>query len=232
MKSFIDCIPCFMQQTIQTGRLCGLTDSHIKTLIDAVGKEIPSVSLDNPPTVIAAHLQRVVTEVMENPDPLKAVKVMSNTAALSYYDTAMNVITHAENPLKAALQVAIAGNIIDYGAIHDLEVPAELERIMQQEEALIEYENGELFAFDLLERDLQKSETLLYVGDNAGEIVFDKALITTIKNLYPHLIITFATRGYPILNPNSQSFVTRPAIPHQSAPPHHRHLPSFPSTRT
>lgn len=221
-----------MQQTIQTGRLCGLTDSHIKTLIDAVGKEIPSVSLDNPPTVIAAHLQRVVTEVMENPDPLKAVKVMSNTAALSYYDTAMNVITHAENPLKAALQVAIAGNIIDYGAIHDLDVPAELERIMQQEEALIEYENGELFAFDLLERDLQKSETLLYVGDNAGEIVFDKALITTIKNLYPHLIITFATRGYPILNPNSQSFVTRPAIPHQSAPPHHRHLPSFPSTRT
>lgn len=40
------------------------------------------------------------------------------------------------------------------------------------------------------------------------------------------------SRGLPLHIPNSQSFVTRPAIPHQSAPPHHRHLPSFPSTRT
>ena len=47
---------------------------------------------------------------------------------------------------------------------------------------------------------LKDANKLLYLGDNAGEIVFDKIFIRTIKKSYPHLQINFATRGEPIMN--------------------------------
>ena len=189
-----------MQQTLQTGRICGLSDREIKQLFDGVGSQLSQISLEDAPPVMASRLQRIITDITGLSDPLLAVKQMSNEAALSYYDLAISLIAGSDNPLKTAIHVAIAGNIIDYGAVFDLDVPAELERIMRQEDEQLACEESELFAFEQFQTDLEGAHTLLYLGDNAGEIVFDKALIATLKRLYPRLSITYAVRGFPILN--------------------------------
>mgnify|MGYP001123940874 CR=1 FL=1 len=189
-----------MQQSLQTGRLCGLSDSEIKRLFDGLGGQLSQISLNEAPPVMASRLQRIITEMTGVADPLLAVKRESNEAALSYYEEAVSFIDGAEDPLRAAIQVAIAGNIIDYGAVFNLDVDAELERILQQEKERIACEESELFSYEQFKHDLEQANSLLYIGDNAGEIVFDKALIATIQRQYPHLAITFAVRGYPILN--------------------------------
>lgn len=200
MKTFIDCIPCYMLQAVQTGRLCGLSDDRIKKLLDTIGKQIEHFSLDDPPPLMVARLQQTVTGMIGIEDPMKELKRKSNEAALGYYDRVMKMIVGSKDPLRMAIQATIAGNIIDYGAIRDLDVDAELTRLMQEEQFRLEREDGELFAYERFVDELSKAETLLYVGDNAGEIVFDKALLATIKRLFPRLEVTFATRGKPILN--------------------------------
>ena len=200
MKTYLECIPCFLRQTLQAGRLMDLPDEKIKELMDTVGDGIKEIALDTPPPDMARRLQQLINEKVGDRDPYLALKQESNTKALSYYDAMYELTQQSQDRLMTALQVAIAGNIIDYGAIHDLDVAAELEYLMHQERIDLMRESSEQFAYKTFREELSTAKTLMYVGDNAGEIVFDKILISTIKELYPDLRITFATRGKPILN--------------------------------
>ena len=51
-----------------------------------------------------------------------------------------------------------------------------------------------------LKSALEDARTLLYLGDNCGEIVFDKVFIQYLKQQYPELKIRYAVRGVPIIN--------------------------------
>ncbi len=200
MRTFLDCIPCFMQQTLSAGRLMALPDEVIKDLFDIVGAGLSDVSLETSPPDMARKLQQLINEKMGESDPYFALKQESNEKALGYYEMMSSLVEESDDRLKSAIQVAIAGNIIDYGAIHDLDVAKELNALMSQERLQLEREDSENFAYLEFKKALSEAKTLLYVGDNAGEIVFDKILISTLKELYPELAITFATRGKPILN--------------------------------
>jgi uncharacterized protein with ATP-grasp and redox domains len=175
-------------------------DDQIRDLLGKVGLQLHTVSLEDPPPAMAAKLQQIVNRELGTDDPLKEIKRQSNEAAMAWYESAMNMIEQSHDPLLTALQTAIAGNIIDYGAIHDIQVEEELRQIMDQERSLLQHESSELFAYDQFKKDISKARSVLYLGDNAGELIFDKALIVTLQRLYPLLDITFATRGRPIFN--------------------------------
>jgi uncharacterized protein with ATP-grasp and redox domains len=200
MRTFLECIPCFMRQSLQTGRVCGLDEAEIKKLLDNVGEHLSRIELSDSPPVMAQRLQPVITSIIGREDPFLEIKRASNAAALEHYDAVKRLIAESPQKLSAALQVAIAGNIIDYGAVVDLDVEKELSDLVALQQRQVSMESSELFALDEFERSLGEAKRLLYIGDNAGEIVFDKACIETIKDLYPELSITFVTRGYPILN--------------------------------
>lgn len=200
MRTYLECIPCFIRQTLQTGRVCGLDELRIKDLLDDVGCSLKDIDLADSPPEMARKLQPVITAAVGKNDPFDEIKHQSNQAAFAYYDEVLSRIQQADDKLKTALEVAIAGNIIDYGAVADLDIAHELQELMDREEQQIAHENPALFAYDELVKALENGKKLLYIGDNAGEIVFDKACIETIGSLYEHLEITFVTRGSPILN--------------------------------
>lgn len=200
MKTYLECIPCFMKQTLQAGRLMHLDDASIKALLDTVGAGIQEISLDASPPDMARRLQKLINERIGDTDPYHELKQESNTKALEYYQSMHDHVQQSADRLKTALQVAIAGNIIDYGAIHDLDISHELKTLLDEELLQLEQQESPNFCYEQFREDLSRAGNLLYVGDNAGEIVFDKILISTIRELYPDLRITFATRGRPILN--------------------------------
>lgn len=200
MRTYLECIPCFVRQTLQTGRVCGLNEMQIKHLLDDVGCSLKHIDLADSPPEMARKLQPVITAAVGKDDPFDEIKHQSSQAASAYYDEVKSRIQTSEDTLKTALEVAIAGNIIDYGAVADLDIAHELQELMDREEQQIAHENHDLFAYDELVRALENGKRLLYIGDNAGEVVFDKACIETIGSLYEHLEITFVTRGTPILN--------------------------------
>ena len=105
-------------------------------------------------------------------------------------------IEKAEDPVYAALQFAVLGNYLDFSALQGEVSFDALENMLDAAlELPLDKDCYEQFC-----QDLQAGKTLLYLTDNAGEIVFDRVLAEELQKKYPHLQITFCVRGEPVSN--------------------------------
>ena len=197
MKAYLDCIPCLIRQALDTARL-STDDEKIQrmTLIQVMNFLI-NFFQNNPdevptPPYIAYHIYRIIKEVTKCEDPYHEIKVKYNEIALNMYQELKNIVENSSDPLLTAIRLAIAGNIIDFGTTGgQFDLKATLKEVLTQEFAICHY--------DLFCESLKNSETLLYLGDNAGEIVFDKVLIEEILKKHKSKIY-YAVKGAPVIN--------------------------------
>lgn len=143
---------------------------------------------EKPTPYIAREIHAIIRESLGDPDPYKEEKHRSNKLALSLYNELKEKIEASDDPFNRALRYALAGNIIDYGPSQTFDVYATLEKVEHTD-----------FAIDhspQMEERIRNADNILYVGDNAGEIVFDKLFIET----FAHPNVTFAVRGAPVIN--------------------------------
>ena len=138
--------------------------------------------------LFSMELHKILRSYTNNPDPYKNEKKKYNDQAEKMLPELDYLIQQSGNPFNTALRLAIAGNIIDFAANDNFNLQATIDRALLSE-----------FAIDhssQLEDKIKKAKTVLYLGDNAGEIVFDKLFIRTIN----HPAITYVVRGAPIIN--------------------------------
>ena len=138
--------------------------------------------------LFARELHAKLKEFTLNIDPYKKEKQQSNDLVLSMYNSLKQKISSAKNPFDTALRLAIAGNIIDFAVKDQYNLDDTIDKVLNSD-----------FGIDhsiLLQEELDKAKTVLYLGDNNGEIVFDKLFIETIN--HPNLI--FAVRDAPVIN--------------------------------
>ena len=207
MKTNIECIPCFFRQAIESSRLCGLDEEKQREVINSVAEAVPGFSLSETPLVMSKEIHLRVRDHTGVEDPYYNVKRRSNRKALELYPSMIRRVEVAEEPLLSAVKLSIAGNLIDYGARQGLDLDADLASILRKEEDALSHENPGLFQFTNWKKELEKlsrspagRSRLLVLGDNAGEIVFDRILLETIHRLYPGIEIIYAVRGVAIIN--------------------------------
>jgi uncharacterized protein with ATP-grasp and redox domains len=200
MKTYLECIPCFLKQALTASRLCGADDTLQKQIMDEVCVLVPEISPDATPPEYSAKIYEKLYAHLGDADPYREIKKESNSKALQLYPQLKTIVAESNNPLLTAVELAVAGNIIDYGAIHGLDVDTELEQIIGNAHESIEHESEQLFNFPAFTEALEKARSILYLGDNAGEIVFDRVLIEEIRNQTDIGEIYFAVRGKPIVN--------------------------------
>jgi hypothetical protein len=138
--------------------------------------------------LLSRELHLLLRQYANNPDPYKEAKKQSNDLVLGMYPSLKNMVIQSHNQFDTALRLAIAGNIIDYGIGNDFDLQATIEKVQNSD-----------FAIDdslQLQQALTEAKTVLYLGDNCGEMVFDKLFIETI--VHPNLI--YAVRGAPVIN--------------------------------
>ncbi len=138
---------------------------------------------------IATYIHRLASEKLKCNTLYQEEKLHANKILLSDYEYWKSFALNTNDPLYTAVKLTVAGNIIDYGAHTQ---PAD---ITQKIKELTELP----FAIDHTSEFLakiKKAESILYLGDNAGEIVFDKLLIELLQ--HPNLI--YAVRGKPVIN--------------------------------
>ncbi len=123
-----------------------------------------------------------------NNDPFSQVKRQSNDLVLGMYDNLKEKVEKANNPFDMALRLAIAGNIIDFAVNDKYNLQETINHVLNTDFSINHSED--------LQNELKQADTVLYLGDNNGEIVLDKLLIETIN--HPNLI--FAVRGEPVIN--------------------------------
>ena len=198
MRTYLDCIPCFFRQALEGARIVGAGPKVQKQVIDEFAKIIPEVSLNSPPPEIARFGYNLLKKLSRNNDPYKKIKQKSNRLALKIYDKLKNKVVHSSDRLLTSLEIAIAGNIIDFGVKNNLNIDEELKKILVREEKYIHRKT--IFHYSAFKRALSEAKNILYLADNAGETVFDKILIEEIRKKYPKKIIYFAVKDRPIIN--------------------------------
>lgn len=199
-----DCTVCLLKQYLQISRMCGVKENELNDNFYDMLKTLPELARSATPPEVAAYFTRMIAESTGITDPYKAIKTASNEAALRLYPALKKRVAEADNPFAESLALAIAGNLIDFGAKASLDLTDALEEILNQ--PLFQHiENGEdfnegLFMLDDFHNSLMGAENIIYLGDNAGEIVFDRIFIETLLNDFPEKKITFVVRGGPALN--------------------------------
>ena len=195
MRYSMECLPCLLNQGIRVARLYLENEEEQRTLLKSIIAEIAVMDHNASAPYIAHKVHRALKEALQNPDPYQKEKLYYNQEMLKLEDDFSRLVISATNPLDVALKLAAAGNIIDFGPGYDLSRNNVLKAVKDSMEKDYSQE-----VFVSLVSALKDANKLLYLGDNAGEIVFDKIFIRTIKECYPHLQIDFATRGTPIMN--------------------------------
>jgi uncharacterized protein with ATP-grasp and redox domains len=133
-----------------------------------------------------------IMEKIDSPDPFHAEKLEQNRMILEIYPSLKQSVNASSNPLYEAVKLAIIGNSIDFMTT-DKSVDT-LQLIVERTEYALPEETFKEFM-----GKLNATRRLLYIGDNAGEIVFDKLLIEIIRE-GREVEVFFVVRSIPILN--------------------------------
>jgi len=190
MRTSLDCIPCFLRQTLEAARF--VTDApavHERVLRDVL-RLTAEMDFAQCPPVVAREIHRMLRAMTGVDDPYRAVKDRFNRMALEMLPELADTVKEASDPLATALRLAIAGNVIDLGVNGEM-TEDEVRRSIH--DALNEPFDGDVDAFG---QAVERARKILYLADNAGEIVFDRLLIEQL----PVSLVTLAVRGGPILN--------------------------------
>ncbi len=159
--------------------------------IETALRRLTAIEEPLPPPVLGRVVCRAVAEVTGNADPYAAEKTRFTESARAVLPRLRERVEASDDPLAAAVRLAIAGNIIDFGqgsgwqdeafrrAVDEaLAVPLAVDRV------------------DALRAALARPGPVLYVLDNAGEAELDRLLI---ERIGPERVVAVA-RGGPILN--------------------------------
>lgn len=188
MKSDYRCFFCFaraFEQLIENENL-SIEDKNnftldMTSLYRTVGENFSAPAFSR-------TLHTILRKYSNNTDPYKKAKRLSNDTVLNMYPNLKSQIQLSDNSFDTALRLAIAGNIIDFAISTNFDLQETIDRVLQSDFAI--NDSAEL------KKALSKAKTVLYLGDNCGEIVFDKIFIETLK--HPNLY--YAVRGAPVIN--------------------------------
>jgi len=183
-------MPCFLRQALEVSRFA-TDDPRVHTqIIRDVLKMASTLDLNQPPPKVSQAIHRRLRQLTGIEDPYAEAKRRFNRLAWSILRAMDGREKHGKDALYYSLRMAIAGNVIDLGVKGNL---TEKEILSSFRNVLNEPLAGNLAAFKACARD---ARSILYIADNAGEIVFDRLLI---ERLGPERV-TLTVRGGPVLN--------------------------------
>lgn len=188
IKVTYDCIPCAIGSLITLFKKGLVTKEKQEPTMRALLEYLSKIDYNQSPPNLGREMHRIIRDVLQDPDPYYDIKQKFNRLMLDYYPELKKLVDEAENPFQMALRLAIAGNVIDYGPNQLFDINKTLEQARSIVLAIDDSES--------LQKSISQSKMLLYLGDNAGEIVMDRILLETIR--YPNTY--FAVRGAPIIN--------------------------------
>jgi damage-control phosphatase, subfamily I len=190
VNTYLDCIPCFLRQGLDAAR--NITeDARIhEQIVRDVLRLTADLDLDRPPPWVGQIIHRRLRELTGVDDPYRAAKERFNRLAISMLPKLRDQVKRDPHPLVAAVKAAIAANVIDLGVKSSLGEDEAREVLRESGTAEIVGDVTEFLS------QVDEAREILYLADNAGEIVVDRLLI---EELGPERV-TLVVRGKPVIN--------------------------------
>ena len=196
MRLDSQCILCLLKRHSETAAKCGSEEQ-----VTAFTRDLMRLLCDGPVEMSAPFYTPGITKLFTEhfglaDDRFAEEKEVSNRYALERFDQLTEMVRAAADPLYAGLQEAILGNYIDFSALQGVVSFEKLDEMLE----LLHTIEVDRETFEALRADLETGRELLYLTDNAGEIVFDRVFLEVIRDTFPNLSITVCVRGGPAQN--------------------------------
>lgn len=190
------CVECMVIRQAAFARAHGDTATGLAFL-----KQVLQAIQDAPEGVSSPYMTTIFERLAADHyglsgDLLAEEKAVSNRFMLARLESLRSRVFAAEDPLKMALRYARACNYIDFSALKGMVSYDELDSLLDAAgEAVLDETEYANFT-----RELSGQKKLVYLCDNAGEIVADRVVAEVLRQQYPQLQLTFAVRGKPASN--------------------------------
>jgi len=187
-----ECIGCIISQSERVCEAIGADEALTNKIVSFVETSLSTADFTLSPPVIAAPLYEQMALFADKIDLYDAQKTHATLQAQHYMPFLRETIEQSNNPFIALLKTAVVGNVIDLAAEVAFDLHSAITSVFDTP-----------FAHDdstKLAEHLKNAKTLLYIGDNTGEHLFDALAIEHLKILYPDLTITYMVRGNFIIN--------------------------------
>ena len=191
MRTYFDCIPCFLRQALDSVRLITQDEAVQQEVLRKTLRAASEMNFSDPPPAMGRRVHRIIRACTGNTDPYAAVKARSTEFALELLPEMEQRVRESKTPLSTALKLSIAGNIIDFGVKGDVghdEVKRSMEKAF--------HAGLDIATVAEFQSAFQRAERILFLADNAGEVVFDRPLL----KLLPMERIMYVVRGAPVIN--------------------------------
>jgi uncharacterized protein with ATP-grasp and redox domains len=189
VKVHLDCFPCFLRQALIALRL-GTNDQGVQEqILRSVMEEVICTDTSRPPAYTTSFIHRKIRKLLGK-DPFREIKSEYNRIALRLFGSLKEIVESSIDPLWTAVRLAISGNVIDFGIFTHIDIEGTIGRALEQEIAIDDY--------ILFREAISSAGEVLYLLDNAGEIVFDRILIEAIQCRGAHVVAV--VKGLPVIN--------------------------------
>lgn len=193
MRMHDKCLPCVVNQVIKVANITGVYKKE--ELLREVFTYLSKMDFEATTPEIVGEIFGMIKKYTNNPDPYKEIRNYYNALFLKLLPEFERKIEQAENPFQLAMRYAIVGNIIDFNPIHNTLLEDIYDCFEKTEQLELAIDDSKTLMEDIL-----NAKTLLYLGDNCGEICMDKILLKKIKKFNPNVKILFGVRGKPVVN--------------------------------
>jgi len=191
-----ECATCIVRQVVDAVKEISREEEVQFKLIRSTLSCIKEVyGPDAVPAWMGTEVHRYLKKISNNEDPYKRLKDRANKLAMGYLKNIEGELKkyNYKSPLerlKYKVKLAIAGNVIDFGPYStDVDIDRKLKETLEGE---LKIDHSREFL-----QDLKHYDRILYLCDNAGEILFDKILIEELKK---YCEVVASVKGGPILN--------------------------------
>lgn len=186
------CFGCFIRQAESVCDVLGVTGGQRSMVLRSVCDVLSRAPFDVPPPVVSDAVYGRIRSELGVDDPYGDLKREYNERALAHYPASRELVDSSDTPVRTALQLALVGNVVDFGCDTEFDLDASIEAAphLPIPASLI----------DRLDADLREARSLIYLTDNCGEVVFDRLVLEVIIERYGLEAIDVVVKGGPWIN--------------------------------
>jgi uncharacterized protein with ATP-grasp and redox domains len=191
VKISYECGPCFLRQAREAMDLSTDDEMLKMEIMEDIFKFLSdNFKVGTNSNSTGSTMHKMIKQKTGCADPYYREKIEGNEIALKYLPDVKKILEE-DDSLENYVKIAIIGNILDFGAFTlDDDIESVIKSSLKKDLVIKDIEE--------FEKSLKDNEKVLYLVDNTGEIVFDKLLLSKIKEY--GLNITIAVKSEPILN--------------------------------
>ena len=186
MKTDLECIPCIIKQVLNALDISGAGEEKRQEVLRKVLQDLDDIDYNQNPALNSSLAYHIFSRVTGIEDPYYDLKIDYNQAVMELYPRLEKMVLESVDRLKTAARAAVAGNVIDFGVHLGGKNSFDLEQAIKDISGLpLSIDHFPVFA-----HDLERSEKILYISDNSGEIVFDRLFISRILAEGKEVVLT------------------------------------------